>query len=283
MAFACNKIGAAFLTLLPLLSACGGAGQPAPTSWYATNNIYAYMRAVQDESGSVVTTVQLRDGPSTSAKYLYLASDETLYSSLNTSVQQHLNFNGNLFGNSQTLAQNLRVMTARDLYTDHLLFGSTVWGTPEYFSSDTPVVSANPVRVYVEFERGGHALTGESVVDLPPAFQILSPTKNVTLSRVNPVLITWTNVDPLTTIELDVAGVCVDGSRYQLHHLLGADTGTVTLNAAQYFSASGPSPATECHVALMLQRIKNGSVSSRFAFGSFTGAQQRGVQFVSTP
>jgi len=54
------------------------------------------MKAVQDESGNVTTTVQLRDGQATTAAYLYISDGEALYTSLDVPPQQYLNFNGDL-------------------------------------------------------------------------------------------------------------------------------------------------------------------------------------------
>lgn len=276
---------APILTLLSLalLAGCGGGDVASPSSWYPTNNIYAYMKAVQDESGNITTTVQLRNGPLSTDAYLYLSDGETLYTSLDKPPQQYINFNGNLFGNSLELSQRLKVMSARDLYTDYLLFTRVVFGKPEYFSHDTPSSSASPVRVYVDFERTGNAMAGESTVELPPAFQILAPAGEASVSRATPLALTWTDVDITTTMELDVAGICADGSRYNLNLILGADTGSATLNSADYFPTTGISPSINCRVAFMLQRVRTAGVSPNFAFGSIKGVQQRTVQFTTTP
>ena len=266
-----------------LLTGCGQGNQAKPSTWFATSSIYAYMKAVQDQSGNVTTTVQLRDGPATTAAYLYLASGETLYSSLDVPPQQYLNFNGNLFTNSLDLSKHLKVMSSRDLYTDLLLFTQVVFGKPEYFANDTPQAGASPVRAYVDFERTGQVFAGPSSIDLPGGFQIAAPAADFSAPRSTPLALTWTNADPATTMELDVAGVCVDNSRYTMHLSL-PDTGSATLNGANYFPATGVNPATTCRVAFLLQRTRIGSVSSQFAFGStFTGVQQRSVQFNSIP
>jgi len=266
-----------------LLSGCGGGSSPLPSGSFTTSTIYAYMTAVQNESGNVTTTVQLRDGPASTANYLYLSSGETLYSTLDISPQQYLNFNGNLFGNTLLVSQHLKTMMSRDLYIDNSLFNQIVYGKPEYYATDTPASGVSPVRAYVDFERSGNVMTGASFIDLPGGFQILNPASAATLSRAQPLTLNWNNVDATTTMSLNIAGVCSDGNRYSMTRTIGADTGTVTLNSADYFPATGVSASANCLTAFMLRRMRIGSVSSQFAFGSFTGVQQRTVQFTTNP
>ncbi len=276
---------ASILTLLSLtlLAGCKGGSNASPSNWFPTSSIYAYMKAVQNESGGVTTSVQLRDGPASTAAYLYLSSGENLYSSLDVPPQQYLTFNNDLFGNSLDLSQHLKVMSSRDIYTDYFLFTQIVWGKPEYFSLDTPSASSIPTRAYVGFERAGNVMTGDSYVELPPVFQILAPASNASVSRASPIILTWSGADPASTMELDVAGICIDNSQYTLHLILGADTGSATLNGASYFPATGINPSISCRVAFLLQRVRLGGVSAQFAFGSFKGVQQKTVQFTSNP
>jgi hypothetical protein len=268
------------LLSLTLLAGCGGGQNTVlPSASVTTNSIYAYMQAVQDESGNITTTVQLRDGPTNTARYLYLSSGDVLYTSLDIPPQQYLNFSGNLFDNSLKLSDHLKVASVRDLYTDYFLFNKVLTGKPEYFSVDTPSASSSlPVRAYVDFERSGK-LTGPSSIDLPPAYQIVAPASNASFSRAFPLTLSWTNVDPTTTMRLNAAYVCLDGSRDHLSKILGTDTGSATLSSSDYSPATG----VNCQVALILQRVLTGGVSTQFAFGSFEGIQQRTVQFTSIP
>jgi hypothetical protein len=264
-----------------LVAGCGGSNTPSPSNWFTTSSIYAYMKAVQDESGSVTTTVQLRDGPTSSAKYIYLSSGDVLYTSLDKPPEQYMSFSGNLFSNSLQIEQRLRVMGSRDLYTNYLLFDQIVTGKPEYFSTDTPGTNATPPRAYVELERG-HAMTGPSFIDLPLAFQISAPVGGASVSRATPVTLTWTNVDATTTMEIDVAVACDDGTRNTWNHIFGTDTGSATLTNASYLPAA-VSALVNCRAAYKLQRTKTGGITPQLAFGSFKGVQQRTVQFTITP
>jgi hypothetical protein len=271
------------LSIGTLLSGCGGSSAPQPSTSYTTSQLYAYMTAVQDDSGAVTTTVQLRDSNLITANYVYLAGGETLYSSVDKSPQQYVSYSGNLFGNSLNLSQHLKIMSARDLYMDYQLFGQVLQGLPEYFASDTASSGTSTVRAYVDFERSGNAMTGTSLIDLPGAFQILSPASAGLVPRSSPLTLTWNNVDATTTMALKVAGICDDSKRYNLTLNLGTDTGTATLNSADYFPTIGVANTATCMTAFILQRSKMGGVSSKFAFGSFTGVQQRTVQFNTTP
>lgn len=274
---------ARILTLLSLavLAGCGG-DEAKPSTWYPTNSIYTYMQAVQDQSGDITTTVQLRDGATDTASFLYMSEGDALYSTLDVPPEQYTNFNGDLFSNSVELSQKLKAMSSRDLFVDHGLFTTTVYGSPEYFVLNTPGTTSPPTRAYVGFERGGQMITGSSV-DLPTAFQIIAPASEASISRSAPVTLSWTDVDPATTMELDVAGVCLDDSRFTKHLLLGTDTGAATLNYTDYLPATGISPTINCRLAFLLQRVHLGGVSQDFAFGAFKGVQQRTVQFTSVP
>jgi hypothetical protein len=266
-----------------LLSGCGGDSSPVPSGSFTTNTIYAFMTAVQDETGEVTTTVQLRDGMASTAHYLYLSNGDILYSSLNQPPQQYLNFSGNIFGSALDLAQHMQVMASRDLFFNYGLFNQSITGKPEYYSFETPSAGTSPVRAYVDFERKGTTMTGTSSIELPGGFQISSPAGASTLSRSTPITLTWNNVDATTTMSLNVAGICDDGNRYSLTWPIGTDTGTATLSSSNYFPAIGVSTSATCMTAFILRRSRLGSLSPQLAFGSFTGAQQRTVQFTTTP
>jgi hypothetical protein len=267
-----------------LMEGCGSGNSASPSTSYPTNNLYAFMTAVQDESGKVSTTIQLRDGTASTAQYLYLDGGEAFFTSLDIPPQQYLNISGDLFGNSLALSQHVRVAAVRYLYTDYFLFAKTVYGKPEYYSVDTPGSGSSPVRAYVDFSRAGNVMIGASSIDLPPAYQIVAPVSDATFSRATPLTITWTNVDPTATMMFDVAGICAEGSRYNQSHVIGPDTtGSVTLTSADYFPASGISSSINCRVAFILQRVRTGGVSTQFAFGSFNGIQQRTLQLNTTP
>lgn len=272
-----------WLGCLLLLVGCEDEEEPLPTAWFATQEIYAHMKAVQNERGSVLTTVQLRNGAGSNAAYLYLSSGENLYTSLNQPPEQLLSFSDDLFTNAQATSSDLQLMQSRYLSAEYVLFSEVVWGSPEYYVTDTPETSY-PTRAYVVLERKEHEMTSSSVVDLPSPFHILEPAQWSSISRTNPLQLTWSDVDPKSTMQLDVAGLCDSDARYTMSLILGTDVGAKTLTSADYFSST-ISPQSNCHLAFLLKRIRSdGTVSTEFAFGStFQGIQQRTVQFTSTP
>jgi hypothetical protein len=203
-----------------------------------------------------------------------------LYATLDKPPQQYMTFTGDLFSNSLATSQKLKVMSSRNLITDNLLFTSAASGQPEYVSVDTPAAGSLTVRAYVDLERSGGVMAGESSIDLPPVFQITSPAAMATVSRVSPPVLTWTPVDPASNMLLDVAYVCADGSSNALTFDLGVDTGSAVLGAA-HFPAPG-NPASTCQTAFKLQRVRTGLISANFALGNFKGVQQRAVKFTTT-
>ncbi len=270
-----------------LIAGCGGSNTPLPSGSFPTSSIFAYMKAVQDESGGITTTVQLRDGNASTARYLYLSSGDTLYASVDKPPQQYFSFSNNVFANAQDLSQNLVTMRARDLFVDYFLFSQITYGKPEYYMVGTPGLVASSVRAYVDLERSGYAWTGPSSIDLPGGFHIQSPVAASNVSRAASLMLSWDNVDATTKMTLNVAGICdgTSNSRYSMIKELGNDTGTATLNSADYFPppASGIAATANCLTAFILQRARTGGVSTNFAFGGFTGVQQRTVQFNTTP
>ncbi|HEY0635340.1 MAG TPA: hypothetical protein VGE00_08160, partial [Gammaproteobacteria bacterium] len=186
-------------------------------------------------------------------------------------------------GNSLDVSQQLKVMSERNLNHDYLLFVDVIWGKPEYYSHAHPDGAAAK-RAYVVFQRHDNdQLVGESSVAFPAPFQIQAPAAEATLSRAVPLELTWSDVEPGSVMEFDVAGICSDDSRYTLHRFLGADSGSYTLHSADYFPTDQIEASQSCRVAIMLQRIKMEEVSSQFAFGNFKGVQLRTVEFTSTP
>ena len=224
----------------------------------------------------------MRDGATSSADYLYLSDGDGLFSALDTSPQQYLDFSGNLFSNSLELSQHVKAMSSRDTSVDYGIFTGVSYGTVEYFAVETPSASSSPTLAYIDFKRSGNAVSAESSVELPPAFQILTPASDAIISRSTPLTVSWTGLDPSTTIEIDVAGICADNSRFTDHLNLSTDRGLYILQATNYFP-SWASPSLSCRVAFGIQRVRLGSASPQFALGIFKGIQQRTVQFTSTP
>lgn len=265
------------------LAGCGGSSAPSPSTSFATSSIYAFVRSVQDESGSVTTTVQLRDGAASTAGYIYLAGGETLYASLDAPPAHFMSFSNDLFGNSVTTSQRLKVMQSRNLYIDHLLFETFAVGNPEYVASDTPASAATPVRAYVDLERTGKVMAGASSIELPPAFQITAPASAAIVSRASPPTLTWSPVDPASTMMLEVAYVCDDGTQGSPDAFnLGLDTGSAVLSAS-HLPTPTTTPSSNCQTAFKLQRVRTGSISANFALGNIKGIQQRAVKFTTTP
>lgn len=267
-----------------LLTGCGGSSAPKPSGAYPTNSIYAFMKAAQEENGNITTTVQLRDGPDVNtAGYLYLSSGEVLYSSLNRPPQQYMSFSNNLFSNSLDLSQRVRIMSSRYLYMDYVLFSNVVSGKPEYFASDSPDAGTTTARAYVDFERSGQVMAGTSYVDIPTSFQITEPATAARIPRATPITLTWAGADPSTTMRLGGAIVCEDTTQNSWNSISIPNTGTATLNSADFLPAASD-PTKTCQTIFMLQSVKTVLLSTPFALGSnFEGIQQRTVQFSIVP
>lgn len=271
-----------------LLIACGGDGDvviPQPTGSFADSEIYPTIKAVEDSNGVVLTTAVLRAGIDPSSTPLYLSSGDKLYASLGTPPEQLLSFSDDLFNNSLTLSTRLKLMKQRSQVNHYYLFSRVITGTPEYFATDSSNGLSRPLQAYVGFERGDMQWAGSASVQMPMTFSVLAPTFASSHSRAEPLTLTWSDVDPNSTMRLSVGGVCgeetftIDGIE------LGADTtGTHVLDANDYFPDAMPLDAS-CQLAFILNRVGQTQIAyfGLAGIGSFQGRQERTVIFTTTP
>lgn len=256
---------------LLLLVSLGGCGESSsvPSGSLTNNNIYPNITVVENQNGEVVTTAVLENS-------VYLSDGDKFYASLGTPPDQLINFSDDLFATAQTMSTRLKVMEKRTL--------------SEYFATDTSAGLAAPVRAYVAFERGSGQWTGQTWVDLPPAFTIINPASYSSLSRVNqnPIALTWADSDNTAMMELDSQAVC-NGVRYSAPTIsLGPDTGSASVDAVDYFYAAGVLDVTAtCQVGFTLRRLgPPRGISEELGLGSLNtiqGTQLRVVEFTSTP
>ncbi len=259
------------IVLLLLSAGCEPSGSPSNT--YADHDLYPNFTAVEDETGEVTTTVVLEPDPFT-GQMLYLAGGDKFYASLGTPTSQLLSMSSDLFTTSQTLSSRLKIMEWRSSST--------------YVAIDHTTGLTSPVRSYVSFERGDGRVTGETWVELPPAFTLLNPAANSSLSRTfqDPITLSWTDADNTATMQLESQVVCL-GIRYTPITIdLGPDTGTAQVSAADYFPPSAPIN-WDCLTAFTLKRLgPMRLISQELGLGSlntFQGIQQRTVAFTTTP
>ncbi len=260
------------LLFLLSLTACD-EDSGVPSDSYATNEIYPNITAVETQDGGVITTVVLEPDPNT-GDMLYLNGGDRFYTSLGTPPDQLISFGDELFTNAQLLSTRLKIMEQN--------------GTSEYSSIDTTAGLAPPVRAYVAFERGYGKWTGQTWVELPPAFTLLNPAPNSSISRTfdDPITLSWTDIDNTATMQLESQMVCLY-TRYPIVTInLGIDTGTAQVSAADYFPPGAPIN-WDCRASFTLKRIgPTRFISSELGLGSlntFQGIQQRTVEFTSAP
>ncbi len=255
------------LPLLPLLLLTGCSDEPVPSSTLSASDIVPIITATEDQSGEVEITAVLYN---TLMSMTTLSNGDKFYTSLGTPPDQLMNITSDLFSNSQTMSTRLKVMQERT--------------SSEYFSLDTTAGLTPPVRAYVAFERSGGQWTGQTWVDLPNDFTILTPNASSLLSRAQPITLSWSDVDPTTTMQLQSAVIC-GGQPFYKNDLppFGTDTGSVVLNAADYFPAGAPD--INCFATLILQRVGPARATAGLGLGPGTiqSIKERSVEFTSTP
>jgi hypothetical protein len=271
---------AALAAALGLLCACTPS---RPSTAFPASSIWAQIQATQDGAGMVMARIRLRDGPTSSAGYIYLAGGDTLLVSLDRPPHQFLAFRGDVFGGVQDLTDHVRVLAHHDLFEDLDLFVETLLGIPQYDTRFGPVPGAPP-QVFLELDRGGASPVGESSAGLPPGFSVAAPADGATLSRAAPLALAWSPADADSAMEVDVAVDCGPGLRSSVHLVLGPDGGSATVPPAAYFPWSGSVPASAtCSAVVLLQRVRTGGVSPDFGGGSFRAVQQRSARFRLAP
>ena len=135
-----------------------------------------------------------------------------------------------------------------------------------------------PSSVVVGLGREGGART-ETTLDLPAAFA-LKPIA-APASRKTPIVLEWDTsaAGDSVAITIDVVGDCIE----HVHRALAADTGTFTLQSADFFAVGAPASCTlTASVTRTLHPTAAWSATPS-PTASLTTEQTRDVSFLSTP
>lgn len=257
------------LPLLPLFLLGGCDDSDSSSSSYSSTQIAPRIIVSEDQYGNVTTTAVMQTISGTS---LYLADGDTLYAALNTSPEELINADDDLFQTGHDLTTQVQIMEQR--------------GTGKYYAIDSTDDLTPPIRAYVGFERGDGDWAGQTSVVIPRDFTVLSPAYYSSISRSteDPITLSWTDVDETTTMELDVRMIC-DNETYFATVPLGVDTGTAQVNAVDYFPADAPDMS--CHAVFTFARMTPERYIAE-ELGTAGGSSIRGikqimVEFTSTP
>ena len=261
------------------LTACSSS-DPIKSGLVTTTEIFPIMKAVQNVDGSVITTVELHNFSGT---FLYTSFGDNLYSSLDVAPESYKNIETDLFSNAKNYSTNVKKLDSRYIYRNYGIFSTQNNSASEYFASQSLDNSSTPTRSYVSFERAENNDATNSWVEFPPSFTITNPSASSSISRANgPLTVTWSDPDNLT-MNLDVAVLC-GTARWEYSVAISAqNTGSHVLNSSDYFPVASAEVNSTCNIAFVLRRSQAGVVSASFGGGTFTGIQQRIVQFTSTP
>lgn len=259
----------------------------SPSDNTSTIEIFPIMKAVQNVDGSVNTTIELHDF---SGGFIHTSFGDDLYSSLDDTPESFKNIETDLFQNAKNYSDNVKKLAPRFISRNFGIFTTVDNTASEYFTNQSLVDSSTPMRAYVTFDRtrrlyqptGYQSATG-SWVEFPLSFTITNPSPYSSISRADdPLTLTWSAPDNLA-MELDIAVLC-GTARWEYSVAISAPiTGSHQLNTQDYFPVTSAEINSTCQIAFLLRRSQTGVVSASFGGGSFTGIQQRTVQFTSTP
>lgn len=278
------------MTLMsPLLVACGGGDDNTVLSeGVATGQMYATFQVISDGDGDVYAKAQLTDGiPPLSAvdesTFVRLVGSDELWFSAGDDLRD-TDISDDIFGGFQDLedvqAPFKSSVTRRDSH-DFLYVRVIISELGTWYSARLPESEALEYRISLFRDGDDGTSARDSVVILPEAFNLVSPSTSERLSRSEEdIVITWTNADAASSVEVEAITTCADTSFDSYSVMQTIDVGTLTINAGDLDSVllSG-----NCSTTLNVRKVRIGEFDSRFIGGAVNGYQVRRMVFVTVP
>jgi hypothetical protein len=129
----------------------------------------------------------------------------------------------------------------------------------------------------VSFERSIDDGAPSSIATLPEQFTLGAV--GASSSRAAPLTVTWSPVEPASTMRWQVEGDCIELEQQEL----GADAGTLTIEANRIRKRMGTTIADTCEMTLTVTRSRAGTLDPGFGKGGvIEGLQVREVMLTTT-
>lgn len=135
---------------------------------------------------------------------------------------------------------------------------------------------AEDTALTIRFMREAEVSAPESVVTLPPPFELTAPALGQSFPRGAPVTVSYTRAAS-DELKVSARGSCIE----TVERVLTGDTGAYTLPA---FTASRGNESASCDVQVAVVRARKGRVDPAYGLGGdFTATVSRAVTIRSTP
>lgn len=232
------------ITVLVCLATVGCA--KTDSSDLFTSGIYAAISARASGSGTTDVYATLYVGDPGNLNFVDLTGDDRLVAS---------------FGSQEKVMSETTLL---NLVSHHASFTSDNAGD----------------QFQVAFERTVDDSAPNSIATLPDKYAISAPAASTSVSRAQPLTISWSPIDATSPIRYQISGDCIDTSAMALT----VDSGSVTLPANTLVKKMGTMVMDSCPVTVTLTRVKAGQLDPNYGKGGVVEGQQiRTVMLMSTP
>lgn len=253
----------------------------------ATGQMFATFQVVSDGEADVYAEAQLTlnvppANASDSSSFIRLVGDDELWLSAGPDIED-ISLEDNIFdsfrdiGDTQTIFENTR--TQRETY-DFLFSRVIINELGTWYSARLPQSEEREYRVVLFRDRDDGVSARDSVVVLPEAFTVSSPVSGTSFSRsADDIEITWSNVDPLSSVEVEAITTCVGNDVDTFSVIEEVDDGAITLSAGDLDSTS---LSGVCSTTINIRKYRLGQFDARFIGGAVNGYQIRRVVIVTS-
>lgn len=248
---------------------------PKPSTQVGTDQTYVFFSVTARSSGPVYADAQLREGGAGGAP-LQLAGGDSLWFSAGQPVNA-FEASGNIADALADAADRIARMDEQGTFEfDFLFLEFAILGTPYYTGTLNPVPEN---RYYLGYLREQLSNATESYVSLPPAFQIIAPLSNETVSRTNDIVVNWeTSAESIDEVEIHASLVCEGVIRQSFNNRLTSDTGTYTVPGGTLDVVTNQT----CPLDIEITKRRFGTLGANLNGGDINGQRVTTVTVMST-
>jgi hypothetical protein len=273
-----TRVFGRFPVLVLVIFLAAGCHEDEPdtvgSSDVTTGQIYVDAHFTSNGTDDTFITVQLLEGGPASQTQVELEGGDELWGSADQSLASD-STSGDLFGGLEELASRHHKLHRVDgtffefefLFLEFIIKGDILYTTTLPHDDEVSTY-------YLSFLRPNGTEAPDSMVSLPPAFNVTAPLASDTLSRAVPILVTWEPSGSADEVELTVSLSCING-----------DTDTISItglidDGADSLDASGMSG--NCSTTVEVAKARLGTLDSGIGSGRIVGHQVRRVTFTTT-
>ncbi len=277
------------LLMVSLITACGDDSDPQVRSdSVATGQMFATFQVISDGEDYVYAEAQLtRNVPplnvSNSTDFIHLVDNDELWLSAGPDIEA-IAIEDNIFGAfrdlENTQAEFQQSYSQRESY-DFLFSRVIINELGTWYSARLPQSAEREYRVALFRHQDTGTPARDSVVTLPPPYNVTSPISGSQLSRsTDDIDITWNDIDPLSSVEVETVTTCANNNVETFATTELSDDGAITIAAGEL---TADTLTGTCSTTINIRKIRIGQFDARFIGGTVNGYQIRRMVIVTTP